>query len=438
MDFDDLLSAALELPGSNPRGFTHLLVDEFQDINGLQYSLVRKWSETGKSLFVIGDPDQSIYGFRGATGECFGRLRKEVPELRVIRLRENYRSTPQILSCAYPVLPDGNARPPLLPNRPDGSPVRFAAAESDFSEGIFIAKEIARMTGGVDMLESDRTAERSVYRSFSDIAILCRTHRQADLIEKCLVHDSIPCVVTGRENYLEDDTVRGVLAFFRFLLDQRDLPSLRSSLRCLWNCPADLADQAAAYFSGTRGTSPEDWKNEFRGLGALEFWAGEAESYLPLLKKERPRKLLEHWYHGKEPSPAMEKLLQASVFFSDLPTFLQNLLLGQEGDLRRTAVKSYDAGAVHLMTLHGSKGLEFPVVFLAGVKKGNIPFESERRLSDPDEERRLFFVGLTRAKDELILSGAPELSPLLKGLPLEFQKAGKLKPEPAAEQLSFF
>ncbi len=438
LDFDDLLAVALEDPAFKMRGFTHLLVDEFQDINGLQYNLIRQWAANGKSLFVIGDPDQSIYGFRGATSKCFERLREELPSLRVIHLVQNYRSTPQILSCAQSALPEDKTRQNLSANRPDGEPVRMVEADSDFSEGIFIAKEISRMTGGMDMLESQRSAERTAFRSFSDIAILCRTHRQADLIEKCLRHDSIPCIVTGREDFLEDPEVRGTLAFFRFLLNPEDLPSLRSSLRYIWDCPADLIDQAAAYFSAVKALEPATCLNEFQGLGVLPLWAKAAETYLPFVKKEKPRKLLERWTEEKELSAAMEKLLQTSVFYSDTPTFLQNLLLGQEGDLKRAAGKSYESGAVQLMTLHGSKGLEFPVVFLAGVKKGTIPFESPRRPSDPEEERRLFFVGITRAKEELILSAAPEFSPFLDGLPLKRQTAVNSKPAPETEQLSLF
>lgn len=438
LDFDDLLAESLKILPKSSKSFTHLLVDEFQDINGLQYNLIRKWSECGKSLFVIGDPDQAIYGFRGATSGCFERLRKEIPSLRVIHLIQNYRSTPQILSCAHLVLPEDRTRQELIANRPKGEPVRLVEADSDFSEGIFIAKEISRMTGGVDMLESQRSAERTVFRSFSDIAILCRTHRQADLIEKCLRHDSIPCIVTGREDFLEDLEVRGTLSFFRFLLNPKDFPSLRSSLRYIWDCPSDLIDHAFSYLGTMKILEPASCLNEFKGLGVLELWAKATETYLPLIKKEKPRKLLERWIEGKKYSAAMEKLLQSSVFFNDTSSFLENLLLGQEADFNRAAEKNYESGAVRLMTLHGSKGLEFPVVFLVGVKKGNIPFESIRHPSNSDEERRLFFVGMTRAKEELILSAAGELSPFLDGLRLKRETTKPIKAASSVEQLSLF
>ena len=311
------------------------------------------------------------------------------------------------MSCAQSALPEDETRQNLSANRPDGEPVRLVDADSDFSEGIFIAKEISRMTGGMDMLESQRSAERTAFRSFSDIAILCRTHRQADLIEKCLRHDSIPCIVTGREGFLEDSEVRGTLAFFRFLLNPEDLPSLRSSLRYIWNCPADLIDQASAYFSTVKMLNPAACLNEFQGLGVLSLWAEAVETYLPFVKKEKPRKLLERWTKEKNLSAAMEKLLQTSVFYSDTPAFLQNLLLGQEGDLMRAAGKNYESGAVRLMTLHGSKGLEFPYVYMTGMEDGLFP--GMRSLDDPkelEEERRLCYVGITRARERLTMTGA--------------------------------
>lgn len=121
LDFDDLLIAALEDPTAKIRGFTHLLIDEFQNINGLQFELIRRWAANGKSLFVIGDPDQFIYGFRGAAANCFDRLRNDNSSLRIIRLIQNYRSTPQILNCAHQLLAGSNpSRQALIAHRPDG------------------------------------------------------------------------------------------------------------------------------------------------------------------------------------------------------------------------------------------------------------------------------------------------------------------------------
>lgn len=441
LDFDDLLLDALAKDFSGKRCFGHLLVDEFQDIDSLQYRLVSQWSRRG-TLFVIGDPDQSIYGFRGASGRCFSQLEEDVPQLRLIRLLHNYRSTPQVLGCALPVIsrnPGGERV--LLPFRPDGAPVRLLTADSDFAEAVFIAKEVARLTGGVDMLEAERqsASQRELLRSFSDIAVLCRTHRQLELIEKCLRRDDIPCVISGREDFLQDEEVRGVLGFFRSLLDPMDRASLLACLRLIWQCPADLLDQASG--AAVSGEWDPDALSAAFGDGPLSLWAAAVKEYLPKAAREKPRKLLEQWLAGRDPSPAMNRLLNTAVFHKDMPAFLHALVLGQEADLQRASGKSYTSGAVRLMTLHGSKGLEFPVVFLAGLLEGVLPLESAHRPSDPEEERRLFFVGMTRAREELILLTSPHPSPFLADLPggkIEKGRTGGFRPRPETQQLSLF
>ncbi len=251
-DFDDLLADALEVEPPRPACFRHLLVDEFQDCNPLQYRLVCKWSALSESLFVIGDPDQSIYGFRGAEGRCFTRLKEDRPDTWEIRLTENYRSTPEILRFAGTVMEgDGGGNRTLSPVKPSGAPVRLVQAADPRAEGIFIAKEIGRMVGGVDMLSAgELRADREGLRSFSDIAVLCRTHRQARLIEQCLRHDGIPSVISGREDFLTDDGVRGALCFFRSLLNPSDSPALKTCLKLAFRCPPDLAERAAEQCGG--------------------------------------------------------------------------------------------------------------------------------------------------------------------------------------------
>ena len=201
LDFDDLLTEALRLDTAGRKQFRYLLVDEFQDVGDTQYDLVRAWSAQG-SLFVIGDPDQSIYGFRGASGRCFARLGEDLPGLRTIRLVENYRSAPAVLAAALPVIAhNGGEARVLHANRPDGPRVRLVQAADDFAEAVFVAKEVGRIAGGVDMLEAQALGQERTVRPFSDIAVLARTHRQLELIESCLRHDDIPCVITGREDF---------------------------------------------------------------------------------------------------------------------------------------------------------------------------------------------------------------------------------------------
>ncbi|MBE5766655.1 MAG: hypothetical protein E7335_05795 [Clostridiales bacterium] len=435
-DLDDLLLDALEMDFSGKRMFTHLLVDEYQDINAVQRKLVLHFGKNGKTLFVIGDADQSIYGFRGADAGCFDALRRELPDMKCIRLKENYRCTPQIVRAAVQVIANNPGEERVLhANRADGKNVRIAAGGSAFSEAVFIAKEIVRMTGGMDMLEA-RAAEET--RAFSEIAVLARTRRQLDLIESCLRHEDIPCVICGRENYLESDTVRGAVAFFRSLLDLEDNVSLRTALRLVFGCTEAEAEAACA---ACRNKDLDEVLSDMsEGMGNASLWARTALEFLPRVQKEKPAKLLEKWSKLFGDDPEIKKLQSAAAFEGSMEAFLQSLVLGEEADIRRASGKEYASGSVHLMTLHASKGLEFPVVFLAGVDAGTLPMERMGEILQIEEERRLFFVGITRARDELILTHTGTPSGFLQELPrdVEWGNIPARKREEKVEQISFF
>ena len=438
LDFDDLLTEALRLDTAGRKCFTHLLVDEFQDTCDAQYALVRAWSRGAQSLFVIGDPDQSIYGFRGARGDCFARLRAERPDTQEIRLTQNYRSAPEILAAALPVIA-GNPGGPraLTPNRPAGAAVRLVQASDRFAEGVFIAKEIGRMAGGVDMLEAGRQPQERTVRAFSDIAVLCRTNRQLELIETCLRHDDIPCVISGRGAFLDDDAVRGALAFWRSLETPGDGAALETALRLLWDCPSDLVQKARAACTALPALDPEALRPLVRGFGHLEAWLARAEEWLPLLR-EKPRKLAERWAAQYGGSPALERLQDTAVFYGSFGALWNALALGEEADLCRAAGKGWESGAVRLMTLHGAKGLEFPAVFVAGVDAGTLPLEAKGRETDLEEERRLLYVGMTRAREELILTVGGEPSAFLADLPDSVRRETAARRPAPMDQISLF
>ena len=364
------------------RSFLHLLVDEFQDVSEVQYRLVRAWS--GRSLFVIGDPDQSIYGFRGASPRSFQRLREDCPDLGEYRLRRNYRSAPPVLAAALPVIeknPDGPRE--LLPQRSGGSAVRLAEGADEFAEAVFIAKEIGRMAGGVDMLEAQKLGAEREARSFSDIAVLCRTRRQLELIEKCLRHDDIPCIISGREEFWEAEEVRSFMAFFHSL----------------------TASEAAE----------------------PPLWPERAEEWRPLAESEKPWRLVEQWEERYGATPALDKLRHAAVFHPTFAQWWESGALGQEADFRRASGQGWEAGAVALMTLHAAKGLEFPAVFLAGVREGTLPLA--RPDADREEERRLLYVGMTRARDELIVTYSGQPSHFLADLPVRREQTRSWRPD---------
>lgn len=458
LDFDDLLLRELQAldaePVSGPGGCSHLLVDEFQDINPVQFQLIRAWSRAGESLFVIGDPDQAIYGFRGSDARCFERLREERPELREITLFRNYRSAPAIVGAALPVLSrlPGEAPPRLEAQRGAGERVRLLTASDPFDEALFIAKEINRLVGGMDMLEagtggSGRRSRPEGAVGFSDIAVLYRTHRQAELIEQCLRKESIPYVVAGREDGLTEEPVRRVLAFFRFLSRPEDTVSLRLLLRAAGE-PGTAAEILERYAGGKKRVPALAERLENAGTEGLSLLAARLRTYLPRLKREKPEALMDAYIRDAFPEgtvpaarAALDRLLDMAVLYADMETLLQDLAFGQENDVRRSGTRAYHADAVSLMTLHGSKGLEFPVVFLCGAREGLIPLTMPGRPSDEAEERRLFYVGMTRAKEELLLLTGEEPSPFLRDLPGEFlhkENTASFRPAYAGKQMSLF
>ena len=409
LDYDDIL---LNAPAPRKdQSFSHLLVDEFQDINLLQYRLLQTWGQQSASLFVIGDPFQSIYGFRGSAAECFAWLFRDHPQAKLVRLNKNYRSTPQIIACAAAALEkqEEGLGAQVAASRKNGAKVRLLMIEDATTEALIVAKEIGRMVGGLDMLESGANTLGGSPRGFADIAVLYRTNRQAALFERFFKAEGIPYTVAGREEYLYEAQVVNTLAFFRLLLNPADLLARR---RCLQN----LGERRFA-----------------------ELW----EKYLPLARRGKPGRLLKEWIADNElaGSLSLEMLSQAAMLYTDMPTFLHNLALGREADILRSGSHKREREAVALMTLHAAKGLEFPVVFLAGLTEGLLPLIGKDGACNTEEERRLLYVGMTRAEEELILLtyGAP--SPFIAKLPQESvdrsQPRGR-KAKPAFEQLGLF
>nr|WP_304580627.1 UvrD-helicase domain-containing protein [uncultured Acetatifactor sp.] len=432
LDYDDLLLETIhrleELPEDVPqrRPFSYLLIDEFQDVNPLQYRLVREWSRGGRELFVIGDPDQSIYGFRGCDPKVFSRLEEERPDLVTIRLEENYRCAPSILNAALGVISHNTGQVRRMKAMAGyaehgecspGLPVRMVSAEDERREAIFVAKEITRQIGGIDMLDTDQrgAGENRAVRGFSDMAVLYRTHRQAALLEKCLRQEGIPYLVAGREDFLREREARAALYFFRHVL---------------------YPNEEAAEALCRRLLGPVLGEGREEGIELL------VEKYRKKVRKSRPVKLLEEWSGDVRPEnpDTMKKLTDMSVLYPTMESFLQTLSFGEDGDVRRNGGRKFTADAVTLMTLHGSKGLEFPVVFLYGMDRGRFPLEFGGGDADMEAERRLCYVGMTRAREELILVSGKESSPFLQELPAECvsREQAEKEEEMQAVQMSLF
>jgi uncharacterized protein (TIGR00375 family) len=458
MDYDDILLETLQsFKGGN--SCSYLLVDEFQDINEIQYRLIKAWARESQSIFIIGDPDQSIYGFRGSDLRYFARFEENFPAFRQFRLTRNYRSTPEIILCAQSLISSKNAGSPerfLEASRAGGLRVRLIENRDEFSEALFVAKEINRMVGGIDMLDTQTLAASRRKspgarppRSFSDMALLYRTNQQARVLEQCLVKEGIPYVVAGREDFLADKPVRRALAFFRFLLNPGDMASL---LLCLQGEKNDLIDLKqkvlASYAAGEKNLDSlsrimEEVRPSLEQPNQPENLPAMLNKYAALIHKEKPGKVIDAWIddHNLSDSQSMSLLSHTAVMYDDMPALLQNLILGRESDVVRSGGKSYSPEAVSLMTIHAAKGLESPIVFICGVNDGRIPLRNSRIDVNMDEERRLFYVGMTRARDELLLltSGIP--SPFIDDLAdAQFTRehAAAARPKPQYRQAALF
>lgn len=430
-DLDSLLTQAKELPIQGMDSFKNLLVDEFQDINPIQQQLVNHWAKNG-SLFVIGDPDQAIYGFRGANPQCFTELAQDFPDLVTIELRENYRSTPEILTAALEVI-NHNPGPQrnLQANLPQRTAVRKINAPTPFAEAVAIAKEISRLTGGVDMNTADILGHEDIKpRSFREIAVLCRTKKQLALIEDCLAKEGIPGIIHGRYDDLAEEDIQGCLNFFRSLLEPQNTQALAQALDYLWDFPQDLIKKAVKIYAKVKKPQVQPLADTLGSFGHLEPWYKAIDLFAPKITKEKPRHLLEDWGEFYGLTPALEKLIATAALYPTMDKLLKAVVLGRDSDVER-GIGGYTSGAVRLMTLHAAKGLEFPLVFLSGLHRGSLPLVREEGNENIQEERRLFYVGITRAKEELIITAGGQASPFSQELPTTVKQTTiKLPPAP--------
>ncbi|MGA1795593.1 MAG: UvrD-helicase domain-containing protein [bacterium] len=442
LDYDDLIINTVRLlrddEGTAARiraSYTHILVDEFQDVNPVQYALVILLTGNGaENLFLIGDPNQAIYGFRGADNRLFFRIQEEFPGVQIHSLEENYRSCAPIIESALHVI---RRNPQPLPVRlrsirGEGPLIKLLSLPSERAEGIAVAKEISSLMGGIDMLqahgETGPSARPATFGTqggygFSDFAVLTRTGNQADVLEECLVKEGIPYRVAGNQDILENPLVRQVLALLRWchnpsdehsFLQAIDLPVIpldkREKRAIIDILPRDDGDAAQ---EGVKKDS-----SAFRSLintlteRGMEQAVEALSRYHRMAEGESPAGFVNQVTAGlashEECSPHARDLRRLGLLaeeFPDVASFLEGVTLCREGDISWRGIGGRrDSEMVNLMTLHAAKGLEFPVVFVCGCEEGLLPYRHRTRPAPLDEERRLFYVGMTRARDCLYLS----------------------------------
>lgn len=385
-DFDDLLLRfhAILREGSLSPVYRYILVDEFQDTNDLQYALLKLLDTTG-NIFVIGDPLQSIYGFRGANAAVFDRLQQDWPGTTRIVLTTNYRSTPEIVQTSNAIFP---AQPVLEPFRQQSGTVCAVEVLNEYGEADWIVNEIERSVGGSDMLRGSEHHQSDEGRTFQDFAVIYRTHAVARAVQQALERSGIPYQVAGEGS-----------------------PFLQPHIACIIQSLGYIAELTEA--PPVKNLSPRQTSKLLDPL----------KNALPELKLPQVvQRIVELFELQSDRSvTALRQFTNSLIPYEawDIGAYVQHIQTLAEQEYYDPA-----ASAVTLLTIHAAKGLEFPCVFVIGTEQGIIPYARNGTVDNLEEERRLFYVAVTRAKDKLYLLHARKrggkeqaVSEFIAGLP---------------------
>jgi DNA helicase-2/ATP-dependent DNA helicase PcrA len=440
MDFSDLLlntyrliTEHKEVLQNYQRDFQFVLVDEFQDTNDLQYKLIRLLAAPQNNLLVVGDDDQSIYAFRGATIENILNFERDFSEAKVIALEQNYRSTQNILDSANAVIaknPERRAKT-LWTEDEKGASLRGYTASDENEEAHYVARQIQEL--------------QTEGHSLTDIAIFYRTNAQSRAIEDALMAQAIPYRIYGGLKFYDRKEIKDILAYLKLAVNTRDEQSLH---RCINTPPRGLGPKSVENVRIHAQENGCTLYDAARQLGEENKALGRFTSFIEEIQKRAETVPLyeligfvieESGYAKKlkamkdvtaqsrlENLEELQNIAVGMTFISDsserdLRMFLDRVSLTSSEELpveetKDEQEKKTPPETVSLMTLHLAKGLEYPVVFLTGLEEGTLPhfrsLDSEFELS---EERRLCYVGMTRAMKKLYLSRAERRALFAKG-----------------------
>ncbi len=379
VDLEDLILLPLRLLRLNPdlrrlwlRRHPVIAVDEFQDLNLVQYELIRLFGLAARDFCVIGDPDQAIYGFRGSEPRIFERIRKDFPHAALIRLRRNYRSTSVIMDAARQMLQKDDE--PLHAVTAGGAKVTLHAAAGERAEADFVVRKIEELLGGTGFFsfDSERVDRSDGRLTPGDIAVLLRSRALAPPLIEAFEQSGIPY------EYADD----------AFLLEEPLFELLTAAWKAVQSGRREDAEAAAALL-------PPSAQPEF--LAA--YGKSERPSLIELLRLLK--RLLPSEGEGAPQGRILQRLIETARFFEDKPERFFDISALQ----RRSDHLDPRGERVRLLTLHAAKGLQFPAVFIVGCEEGILPHH-RAAAGDVDEERRLFYVGMTRAEHHLFLSRA--------------------------------
>jgi len=434
VDFDDLLLLTQQLFAKFPKirreeaqRFDHVLIDEYQDTNQSQYQIVRGLAMGHRNLCVVGDDDQSIYGWRGAEVEHILRFEKDWPDAKVVRLEDNYRSTAAILGYANTLIAFNAVRHEkvLRPARAGGTKPRVLQMQDETVEAQKIVADIQHL------LSQPGVAAR-------DFAILCRTNEQPRTFETELRRANLPYILVGGMSFFDRKEVRDLLAYLKIIENPQDEPAL---LRIINTPPRSIGSATVKQLVGAAtslgghvwdvlpSAGSEGLISPAATIAVEKFYTliktlSVAAKEIPIadlvrlvLKQTDYRRELERAYPNPNDRDArhasLEEIVNAAANYEEhteeptLAGFLDDVALGnRDTDDKEDQLRS---NAIALMTYHSAKGLEFPYVYMAGMEEGILPHRRSVEAEEGgaiDEERRLCYVGVTRAQDQLTLSFA--------------------------------
>lgn len=418
LDYNDLIKFSLYIFEEFPelrlkwqQRLEYIMIDEFQDIDGLQYQLMEVLCGYHKNLFIVGDPDQTIYTWRGASVRYLLDFDKAFPNVKTILMTENYRSTPEILAAANSLIDKNRLRvkKSLLPTLPSGEPVRCCFADNQAAEAKYLADTVQELH------------KRGV--PYREIAALYRAHYVTRALEEALIEAKLPYTIYSGVQFFDRMEIKDALSYLRLIAYRDDL-----SFRRIANVPKrNLGKRRMAFLqekAEEKGCSLWQALTEnlddpiFKGTGARRFAALiedfsrsteerpvsellaavlDESGYETMLRTEGSQERLDNLAELKQSVYEYETTCGEEV---TLPHYLNHIALFTNAD-------TGDPGdRMRLMTVHAAKGLEFPYVFLCGMNEGVFPSRKVRSLTAMEEERRLAFVALTRAKKGLFLSEA--------------------------------
>ncbi|MDO4759798.1 MAG: UvrD-helicase domain-containing protein [Candidatus Saccharibacteria bacterium] len=412
LDFDDLLLKALELFENNPdirkkwqQKFEHILIDEYQDTNMVQYHLIKLLVNSQRNLCVVGDDWQSIYSWRGADFTNILHFERDFPGAKVIKLEQNYRSTGNILAASQKIINENKTRTDktLFTEAERGDPVDIESLRDETEEANFVARKIYEL--------------HRQFPNFSDFAVLYRTNAQSYTFERAFINMHIPYKIIGGVRFYDRKEVKDVLAILKVFVNERDQVSLE---RIVKNVLSGIGDASFNKIINAMSAMPD--AEPLKNPDLPEVLSGKAKNSFVRLTNfikmtpptlspaEITQKIISYFDfdsllrdgtpQGEERIENLDVLTGNAMQYETLEDFLA------DASLMSSADESVSNNSVTLMTMHAAKGLEFPVVFLVGMEDGLFPSSRAEDEASLEEERRLAYVGMTRAMKKLFLTYA--------------------------------